>query len=193
MITANKILGTVFATAMLMSVSAHAEDYKIDSAGAHASINFKVQHLGYSWLTGRFNKFTGTFSVDEKDPGKAKVVVDIDTTSVSTNHEKRDNHIRSADFLDVAKFPTAKFESTSIDVKGDGKAVVNGKLTMHGVTKDIAIDAEHIGGGKDPWGGVRRGFAGTTMIKMADYGITYNLGPASANVYLDLHIEGIRQ
>jgi len=170
-----------------------AADYVIDHKGAHASINFKIKHLGYSWLTGRFDKFNGSFSFDEKNLNASKVNVTIDTNSVNSNHAERDKHLRSADFLEVSKFPTAQFESTKITSKGQGKAEVAGKLTLHGVTRDIVIAVQHIGGGKDPWGGFRQGFSGTTRIALADYGIKKNLGPASKELELSLHIEGVRQ
>ena len=192
----NHIKSLTFAAAfgaMIFTGPAIAADYVIDTKGAHASINFKIRHLGYSWLTGRFDKFGGNFSYDEKKPGDAKIKVEIDTNSVNSNHAERDKHLRSADFLEVSKFPKAMFVSSKIEPNGDGKAVVHGKLTLHGVTRDIAINAEHIGGGKDPWGGFRHGFAGTVKIALADYGIKKNLGPASKELELSLHIEGIRQ
>ena len=191
------ILKSVFSAALLagsvMALPAIAADYVIDSKGAHASINFKIKHLGYSWLTGRFDKFAGEFSFDDKSPDKAAISVEIDTASVNSNHAERDKHIRSADFLDVAKFPKAMFKSTSVKPGANGKAVVEGELTLHGVTKAITIDAEYIGGGKDPWGGFRQGFAGTTSFALADFGITKNLGPASKVIQLELHVEGIRK
>lgn len=177
----------------LMTPFVNAADYAIDSAGAHASINFKIQHLGYSWLTGRFNTFDGKFSYDAASPEKASINVNIDTNSLDSNHADRDKHLKSGDFLDTAKFPNASFVSTSIKDLGNGKLAVNGDLTLHGVTKAITIDAEKIGEGSDPWGGYRAGFAGTTTIKMADFGIDYNLGPASTHVEMDLHVEGVKQ
>jgi polyisoprenoid-binding protein YceI len=168
-------------------------DYKIDTDNAHASITFKVNHLGFSWIIGRFDKFSGTFSFDPANADASKVKVDIDTTSVDTNLALRDKHLRGADLLDTEKFPTAKFESTSVKSSGADKATVSGKLTLHGITKDIVIDAQHVGGGKDPWGGYRDGFTGTTKITLADFGILRNLGPATKDVELILNIEGIRQ
>jgi polyisoprenoid-binding protein YceI len=168
-------------------------DYKIDTDNAHASITFKVNHLGFSWIIGRFDKFSGTFSFDPANADASKVKVDIDTTSVDTNLALRDKHLRGADLLDTEKFPTAKFESTSVKSSGADKATVSGKLTLHGITKDIVIDAQHVGGGKDPWGSYRDGFTGTTKITLADFGILRNLGPATKDVELILNIEGIRQ
>ncbi|MEQ8824312.1 MAG: YceI family protein [Filomicrobium sp.] len=189
-----KLLGALVMLAVIgIQSSAHAETFVIDTKGAHASINFRIKHLGFSWLTGRFDKFSGEFTYDEKAPEKASIKVEIDTASVNSNHAERDKHLRNADFLDVTKFPKATFESTSVEVGENQTAKVHGTLTLHGVTKDITIDAKYIGGGKDPWGGFRRGFAGTTKLALADFGINYNLGPASKEVELDLHVEGIRK
>ncbi len=176
-----------------LSPIAQAADYKIDVKGAHAFINFKVSHLGYSWLTGRFNTFDGKFTYDPASPNSAKISLDIDPASVDSNHAERDKHIRSKDFLDVTKFPKAKFVSTSIKDKGNNKLEVKGNLTMHGVTKSITIDANKVGEGDDPWGGYRAGFAGTTKIKMGDFGIKEILGPQSAMIEFELHVEGIKQ
>ena len=178
-------------TAFLSSVNA--ADYVIDSKGAHASINFKIQHLGYSWLTGRFDKFGGTFSYDAAQISASKIEVNIDTSSINSNHSERDKHLKSDDFLDVSAFSNAKFVSTSVTDKGDGKLAITGTLTLHGVSKEITIDAQTVGEGKDPWGGYRVGFSGTTNIALTDFAIKMNLGPASNNVELNLYIEGIKQ
>ena len=170
------------------SLSAQAADYAFDKKGAHQFIQFRVQHLGYSWLYGRFNDFDGTFSYDEKDPKSAKVSVTIDTSSVDSNHAERDKHLRSPDFLDVEMFPEATFESTAFD-----GTKLTGNLTLHGVTKSIDISVEKIGEGKDPWGGYRAGFEGKTSFKMADFGITKNLGPKSTTVEMILSVEGIKK
>lgn len=185
-----KTLAAVLMTALL-SPLAQAADYVIDTKGAHAFINFKTSHLGYSWLTGRFNDFEGKFSYDAEQPEKAKISVTIDTASIDSNHAERDKHLRSDDFLNVKAYPEAKFVSTKITDKGDGELEVAGKFTLHGTTKNIVIDAQKIGEGDDPWGGYRAGFAGTTEIRMADYGMKEMLGPTT--VMLELHVEGIRQ
>ncbi len=179
--------------ALLLSTTAQAADYEIDTKGAHAFIQFHIKHLGYSWLVGRFNTFSGEFSYDENDPGSAKVSVLIDTTSIDSNHAERDKHLRDEDFLDVKKYPEARFVSTGYRDLGDGKGELVGDLTLHGVTRSITIDVNHIGAGKDPWGGYRRGFEGRTGFALADFGITRNLGPASRNVNLWLGVEGIRK
>jgi len=175
------------------SPSAQAADYLIDTKGAHASIQFRVQHLGYSWLYGRFNTFDGAFSYDAANPGASKVNVTIDTASVDSNHAERDKHLRGADFLDVGQFPKAAFVSTAVNVNADGSAKVSGDFTFHGVTKPITLDVKKMGEGQDPWGGYRAGFEGSTTITMADYGLTYNLGPASTQAEIILTLEGVRQ
>ncbi|MCG3863975.1 MULTISPECIES: YceI family protein [unclassified Photobacterium] len=182
---------TLLAVASMSSI-ALADDYKIDTNGSHASIQFRIQHLGYSWLVGRFNTFDGEFSYDEKQPEASKVKVNIATASVDSNHAERDKHLRSSDFLNVDKFPQATFVSSSFKEQSDGKALMTGDLTLNGVTKPVTIDVKHVGAGNDPWGGYRRGFVGTTMIILKDYDIRTNLGPASTTVELELNVEGIR-
>lgn len=185
----------VLAGASLTSVQALAADYVIDAKGAHASINFKIKHLGYSWLTGRFNDFSGDFSYDPAKVEESKINVTIDTTSIDSNHAERDKHLRGSDFLSVDKFPQAKFVSKRITNVEDGgeEFDVVGDLTLHGVTKEITIEVEKVGEGKDPWGGYRAGFEGDTEIRLKDFGIDYDLGPASQVVELELHVEGIKQ
>jgi polyisoprenoid-binding protein YceI len=180
-------------SAVVLSPPATAADYVIDTQNAHASIVFKVSHLGFSWIIGRFDKFSGTFSFDDKNPDASNVKVEIDTTSVDTNLALRDKHLRGADLLDTDAFPTATFESTAVKSAGANKATITGKLTLHGVTKEITIDAEHVGGGKDPWGGYRDGFTGTAKITLADFGILRDLGPATKDVDLRLNVEGVRK
>ncbi|MCJ8319004.1 MAG: YceI family protein [Colwellia sp.] len=179
--------------AVLLSPLANAADYVVDHKGAHASINFKIKHLGYSWLTGRFDNFSGEFSYDEKNVNDAKISIKIDTSSINSNHGERDKHLRSGDFLEVTKFAEATFVSTSITDKGNDKLEIKGLFSFHGVSKEITIDATKIGEGKDPWGGYRAGFSGTTKIGLKEFGIKTNLGPASTHVELELHIEGVRK
>lgn len=189
------VLATTLAAAALFSNASFAEDYKIDIEGQHAFIQFKIQHLGYSWLLGRFNDFDGSFSYDVNNPENASVNVTIDTASIDTNHAERDKHLRSDDFLNVEAHPTATFESTRyVPDNGDSmEGTLYGNLTLNGVTKEIAIDVEHVGAGEDPWGGFRRGFEGEVDLTLADFNIDYNLGPNAKEVQMYLSIEGIRQ
>ncbi|MGM8225336.1 YceI family protein [Cellvibrio sp. ARAG 10.3] len=182
-----------FAAAGLASLPALADKYVIDTKGAHASINFSIQHLGYSYLTGRFNNFSGDFTYDPKNVAASTINVTIDTTSVDSNHAERDKHLRSSDFLNVEKFPKATFVSKKI-VPDDGDEFdIIGDLTLNGVTKSITIEVDKVGEGKDPWGGYRVGFEGETEIALKDFNITKDLGPASQTVKLELHVEGIKQ
>ena len=188
-----KKLGLILVSCILFSTSVLADNYVIDKKGMHASIQFKISHLGYSWLWGRFNDFEGSFSYDKNKPSDAKVTVTIDPSSVDSNHAERDKHLRGEDFLYVEKYPQSKFVSTSYTQNADGTGVLKGDFTLHGVTRPIVIDVKFTGEGKDPWGGYRAGFEGKTRIALADYGITKNLGPASKELDLYLAIEGVRQ
>lgn len=188
-----KLFFVLLLPALLVTVPARAADYVIDTDNNHAFIQFRIQHLGFSWLYGRFDRFSGTFSYDPQHPEQSRVAVDIDASSIDTNNALRDKHLRSAEFFDVDHIPTARFVSTAYTPLGNGKARLEGRLTLHGVTHPIRIDVQEMGHGKDPWGGYRRGFHGTVALALADYGFTYNLGPAAREVYLDLSLEGIRK
>lgn len=177
----------------LLTGAAHAADYEIDTKGAHAFIQFHIKHLGYSWLVGRFNTFSGEFSYDESDPSASRVAVTIDTASIDSNHAERDKHLREEEFLDVERYPEARFVSTSYRDLGDGRGELQGELTLRGVTRPVTIDVTQIGAGKDPWGGYRHGFEGRTRFALKDFGIPRDLGPASQEVHLWLGVEGIRR
>lgn len=172
-----------------------AEEYVIDTKGMHASIQFRVKHLGFSWLTARFNKFDGRFTYDEANPGNNKVQVNVDVTSLDSNHAERDKHLRDERFFDTDKHPKASFTSTGYEDKGNGKGVLKGDFNLRGVTQSIAIDVQQIGAGDDPWGGYRRGFAGTVVLNLSDYKMAQGkmLGPAAEKVELNLYVEGVRQ
>lgn len=179
--------------ALIGAGQAMAADYAIDKQGQHAFVNFKISHLGYSWLYGTFKDFDGSFSFDAAKPQDSKVNVTLNTTSVDTNHAERDKHLRSGDFLNVSKHPTATFTSTSVTSTGEGTADITGDLTLNGVTKPVVIAAKFIGEGKDPWGGYRAGFEGSTKLKLKDFDIQKDLGPASQEVELIISVEGVRK
>ncbi len=182
----------------LLAGNVMAADYTIDKEGQHAFVDFKISHLGYSYITGTFRDFDGSFSFDAAKPEDAKINVTLKTASVFSNHAERDKHVSSGDFLNVAKFPEATFVSTSVKPTGknaDGKltADVTGDLTLLGVTKSIVIKATFLGEGKDPWGGYRAGFEGTTTINRMDFGKMMDLGPQSNAVELYFTFEGVRK
>jgi polyisoprenoid-binding protein YceI len=168
-----------------------AADYVIDTSGAHASVNFKVSHLGIGFIKGRFNTFSGEFSYDPDNVTESTVNVTVDTTSLDSNHAERDKHLRSDDFIHASEYPKATFTSTSVTKLSDGKLAIDGDLNLHGHTKPITIEASFIGGGEDPWGGYRVGFMGTTRLELADFDIAV-MGPASY-VDMELYVEGVRQ
>lgn len=184
---------TMVSTGLLASPLARSADYIIDIEGMHAAIQFRIKHLGFSWLVGNFNEFDGHFSFTSDQPERASVAVTINPASIDSNHAQRDKHLRGEDFLYVEKFPEASFTSTRVEARGPDKLTIIGDFTLRGVTREITIDAEKIGAGPDPWGGFRMGFTGTTSLVLKDFGITKSLGPSATAVDLILHVEGIKQ
>lgn len=181
---------TAIAAAILIAAAtpAPAAEYRIDLA--HSFVQFRTQHLGFSWLIGRFNRFEGAFEYDAGGPRNIRV--ELDAASVDSNHAERDKHLRSADFLDTDNHPRAVF--TSVGYDGDANAgELRGELQLHGVTRPIVISMRKIGEGDDPWDGYRVGFEGRATITRSDFGIDYNLGPMAETVELSLYIEGIRK
>jgi polyisoprenoid-binding protein YceI len=141
----------------------------------HSNVGFKVRHLMVSNVKGNFDKHTGTVEINDKDITKSKVEVSIDTNSINTNVQKRDEHLRSADFFDVAKYPTMTFISKKVAKAGKDKLKVTGDLTLHGVTKTVVLDVEGPSKeSKDPWGNVRKGATATTKINRKDFGLVWN-------------------
>ncbi len=189
-----KSLSTGFLVSGLLagSINVSAEEYIIDTEGMHAFVQFRVAHLGYSWIYGRFNKFSGKFNYDESAPEKTALEITIDTASVDSNHAERDKHLRGDGLLNVEKFPKASFVSTRYIPGKNGGGTLKGDFTLHGVTHPVEIAVTAVGAGNDPWGGYRRGFEGSAKFAMADYGILKDLGPSSKNVELILSIEGVR-
>jgi len=141
----------------------------------HSSFQFKVRHLMVSNVKGDFTKVKGAVTMDDKDVSNLNVELTIDAASVNTGHVKRDEHLRAADFFDVAKYPTITFVSKKVVKDGPDRLKVTGDLTMHGVTREVTV---HVEGPtqevKDPWGNFRRGATGTAKINRKDFGLTWN-------------------
>lgn len=175
---------------LMLAGAVQAAEYTVDPS--HSFVQWRIQHLGYSWMYGRFNDLRGSFHWDASDPSSARIEVTIDTASVDSNHAERDKHLRGTDFLDVQKFSTARFVSTGYRGDADG-GVLTGELTLHGVTRPIQIRMQRVGEGKDPWGGYRAGFIGHVTLDRRDFGIDRDLGPKSWTIEFDLSIEGIRK
>ena len=183
----SRIFGIMLA-ALAPATTGYADEYRIDES--HSFIQFRAKHLGFSWVVGRFNEFSGSFSYDPDgvvDAQKANVRIDIE--SLDTNHAERDRHLLSDDFLDAGNHPDASFESTSFTGDSSG-GVLEGNFTLHGVTNPIQITVTAIGEGDDPWGGYRAGFEGRSRISAGDYQIDH---PVVDEVELDLFVEGIRE
>lgn len=166
----------------------------------HSNVGFKVKHLMVSNVKGNFDKHSGTVDLNDKDITKSKVEVSIDTASINTNVAKRDEHLRSADFFDVAKYPAMTFVSKKVAKAGKGKLKVTGDLTLHGVTRQVVLDVEPLSReSKDPWGNIRRGTIATTKIDRKDFGLTWNKGLETGGVLvgeeviITLEIEMIRK
>lgn len=189
--TVKKHIGGLVA-AILFSASpiVQAADYLIDTKGGHAAVAFKFKHLGVSWLSGEFKDFDGTFTYDEEDPTASAVTVNIRTASIDSNHAERDKHMRSEKFLDTDTFPEASFVSKRVSMMDDGAMKVVGDLTLHGVTKEVSVDANVVGMGDDPWGGYRAGFEGSAVVNTMDFGMKF---PPTNTVHMMLMLEGIRQ
>ncbi len=183
-------LSIALAAAATSGLGANAAEYAIDPS--HAFVQFRISHLGYSTMVGRFNTFEGGFSWDKSNPAAAAIEVTIDAASIDTNWAERDKHLRGEEFLDVATYPKATFKSTKY-TGGAAGGTLEGNLTLHGVTRPIVLDVKPVGEGADPWGGYRAGFSATTTLRRADFGLSYDLGPAAETMQFDLFIEGIRK
>jgi polyisoprenoid-binding protein YceI len=141
---------------------------------AHSNINFTITHLVIAEVTGKFNDFTCSIQTKGEDFTGAQVEVGIRTGSIFTNNEKRDNHLRSADFFNAEKFPQITFKSTTFEKSGENTYKINGVLTMHGISKPVVLDATYKGLIKDPWGNSRAGFKATTTLDRYEYDLKWN-------------------
>lgn len=149
------------------------ENWKFDTV--HSTVGFSVRHLMISRVHGYFKSWSGSLETDEARPENSKVHVSIDAASIDTKEDQRDQHLRSADFLDAANHPQITFESTAVN-KLDGEHFrVVGNLTIRGVSRTVTLDTEYFGRQKDPWGGQRAGFSAKTSIDRKDFGLTFNM------------------
>ena len=140
----------------------------------HSSVEFAVRHLMITTVKGRFTDVQGTVVLDEVNPSASSAEITIQAGSIDTREPQRDTHLKSADFFEAEKFPTLTFRSTSVrDWTAEGFTLV-GNLTIHGVTREVALAVTNEGRAKDPWGGQRAGFTATTRIRRSDFGLTWN-------------------
>ena len=185
----------IFAVTLGFGVTAQAESavagkYKIDPA--HTSAEFSIGHLGISNLVGRFNTIEGEINLVPN--GKSDVNVTIQTASIDSNHQKRDEHLKGPDFFNSKQFPTMRFVSSKASFSATGELTrVDGDLELHGVKKPISLNVKPIGAGKDPWGGYRSGYSATTTIKRSDFGMNFMPGGIGDDVTITLQVEAIKQ
>ena len=167
--------------------------YSIDNT--HSFASFTIRHV-VSKTTGTFPDITGKILIDRSDLSKSSVEAKINVMSVNSNHARRDAHIREkAEYLDATKFAWMTFVSTTIEATTQDEGLLTGKLTLHGVTKDISFPFKLLGFGSDPWGGQRAGFEAHTVIKASDYGFVWASQPKSPvgdDIEITLLIEGIK-
>lgn len=169
--------------------------YSIDTS--HTLIEFSVKHMMVSTAKGRFTKFEGSVEIDETAPANSKVSVTIDTASVTTGDEKRDGHLRSADFFDAEKYPTITFTSTKVETLGDESYRVTGDLTLHGVTRPITFDFTREGVTKNMQGKQLQGFSASFAISRKDFGLEWNVALESGGwlvsdqVKISLEVEAV--
>jgi polyisoprenoid-binding protein YceI len=154
----------------------------------HSAIHFWVRHLVISKVHGRFARWSGAIELDPQDLTRSSVEVKIDATSIDTQVADRDTHLRSPDFLDVAKYPELTFRSTKIEKAGGGYRVL-GDLTIHGVTKPVTLEAEFAGTAKDPWGNERAGFSAKTSLDRREFGLTWNAALEAGGVLVGEKVE----
>ncbi len=168
--TKSLLTAALVAATLALSATAQAATWTIDPV--HSGVGFSIRHL-FSKVPGSFDKFSGTIEYDPANPTAATVRVEIDPTSINTKNQQRDEHLRSEDFFDVAKFPAMSFQSTKV-TKGEGNALsVEGTLTMHGVTKPATLAVTFLGAGP-AMGGQRAGFEATTKLDRKEFGIVWN-------------------
>ncbi len=160
--------------------------WKIDPA--HSNAEFVVRHMMISKVRGTFENIEGYIDFDEQNPENSYVEATIDVNTINTRNEQRDNHLRSADFFDVANYPTMTFKSTKVEVTGENTGRVTGELTIRGVTKEVTFDVEYYGAGPSPFGDVRAGFSGTTKINREDWGLTWNMALETGGVLISKEV-----
>jgi polyisoprenoid-binding protein YceI len=154
----------------------------------HSAIHFWVRHMVISKVHGRFAKWSGAIALDAQDLTKSSVEVRVDAASIDTQVADRDTHLKSPDFLDVARYPELTFRSKRIE-KAAGGYRVTGDLTLHGVTKEVTLEAEFAGTGKDPWGNERAGFSAKAALDRREFGLTWNAAVEAGGVLVGEKVE----
>ena len=190
-------IAIAIATMVALPVRAHADSWQIDPA--HTNVEFTVRHMMISNVKGQFQKTAGTITANGNDPASAKIDVTIDASSIDTRVQRRDAHLKSPDFLDVAKYPAITFKSTKVEAAGPNKWKVTGDLTIHGVTKPVVLEVEGSGAPIQVMGNTRAGASATAKIKRSDFGLSWNKALESGGVLvgdevaISIDVEAVRQ
>jgi polyisoprenoid-binding protein YceI len=148
------------------------ENWQVD--GVHSAVNLTVRHMVITKVRGHFSKWSAKLQLDTADLSKVAVEVDIEAASIETGVADRDTHLRSPDFLDAAKYPTLRYRSRRVEAASKDRLRVLGDLTIKNVTREVVLDVEYGGQGKDPWGNTRVGFTATASLNRKDFGLTWN-------------------
>jgi polyisoprenoid-binding protein YceI len=189
--TLSALVYVLFLVSATTLIAAAQGTWQIDPA--HSSAQFSVRHLGISTVRGAFTKVSGTILLDDANPAKEQVQANIEAASVDTRVEMRDNDLRSANFLDVQKYPSITFQSKKIETAGPGKLKITGDLTIHGVTKEAVLDVDGPTAAiKDPWGNARRGASGSVKIIRQDFGVNGAPGVVGDELTISLDVEFFR-
>lgn len=185
----NKMSIVVFILSFGLVCTAHAQkQYEVDNA--HSSLVFSISHFNIGFVYGRFNRVSGVISIDEKDPSKSTFQFAIDSESVDTNDDARDQHLRTRDFLNAKNFPKIEFKSESVSLN-NGVYEVTGKMKMLDVEKPLKIPFQLLGVGKGPFGSSRMGMLGKYRIKRSDFGMTEMMTGIGDDIAITFAIEGI--
>ena len=166
---------------------------------AHTLVEFAGRHMMVTTVKGRFKGVRGTITIDEADPARSAVEAELDAASLDTGNEQRDAHLKSPDFLDVEKYPTITFRSTRAQPQGNERARVTGELTVHGVTREVTLDTELTGFGRNPFGKEVAGFEARTTLNRKDFGLTWNMALETGGVLVsdtlkvEINVEATKQ
>ncbi|MDB5080717.1 MAG: YceI family protein [Chloroflexi bacterium] len=165
--------------------------------GSHSLAEFSVKHMMVATVKGRFQNFSGNIVWDETNPANSSVEATLEVSSITTNDEKRDGHLASADFFETEKYPTITFVSKKVEAKSGEEFKVTGDLTMHGITKEVVLDVDYNGTGKNPWGMTVAGFSARTSVNRKDFGLNWNVALeaggmlVSEKINISLEIEAV--
>ena len=177
-------------TSLLLALSSAAFAATWEFDPAHTGVQFKVRHLMVSHVRGDFEKVSGKIVYDEKDISRSSADITIDAASINTRVAKRDEHLKSPDFLDAAKYPSLVFKSKKVEKAGDGKLKMTGDLTIRGVTKEVVLDIEGPTSPiRDPAGKTRVGGVASTKINRKDFGLTWNKAIETGGVVVGDEVE----